>query len=86
VASADIILAFWDDTTCHTFIHELSCEQPETTKELLDIATRHASSEEAVGAAFILANVGTAANGGRAVPTKATIKSTRKGTKGRKKG
>jgi hypothetical protein len=67
-------------------VHELDCEQPKTTKELLDIATQHASSEEAVRAAFILGNMGVAANNGQAAPTKATIKDARKGAKGCKKG
>jgi hypothetical protein len=53
-----------------------------TTKELLNIATRHASGEEAVGAAFVLGNTGVAANGGRAALTRATIKGARKGAKG----
>jgi hypothetical protein len=34
-------------------VHELSHEQPKTTNELLNIATRHTSSEEAVGAILI---------------------------------
>jgi hypothetical protein len=55
-------------------------------KKLLDIATRHVSGEEAVGAAFVLGNARAAANGGRAVLTEATIKGARKGTKGSKKG
>jgi hypothetical protein len=42
---------------CRTLVHELRHEQPKTTKEILDIATRHASSEEVVGAAFVLGNV-----------------------------
>jgi hypothetical protein len=37
-------------------VHELSLDQPNTTKELLDIATRHASGEEAVGAILVLEN------------------------------
>jgi hypothetical protein len=65
---------------CRTLVHEIGREPPKTTKELLEITTRHTSSEEAVGAAFILANAGTA------MPTKATVKSTRKGAKGGKKG
>jgi hypothetical protein len=36
---------------------------PKTTKELLDIATRHASGKEAVGAAFTLVTTGTTSNG-----------------------
>jgi hypothetical protein len=71
---------------CRTLVHELCHEKPKTTKELLDIATRHASGKEAVGAAFILANAGMTAGGGRATPTKATAKRARKGTKGGKKG
>ena len=33
-------------------VHKLGCKGPRTTKELLDIATSHASGEEAVGAIF----------------------------------
>jgi hypothetical protein len=86
VGDADVISAFWDGTTCHTLVHELSCEQQKTTKELLDVTTWHASSKEVVGAAFILANAGTVASGGWAAPTNATDKSARKGTKGGTKG
>jgi hypothetical protein len=35
-------------------VHEFSHDQLNTTKELLNIATRHAYSEEVVGAAFVL--------------------------------
>ena len=31
----------------------MGCKGPRTTKELLDIATSHASGEEAVGAIFV---------------------------------
>jgi hypothetical protein len=34
-------------------VHELGGEQPKTTTELLNITTRHASDEEAVGVVFI---------------------------------
>jgi hypothetical protein len=34
-------------------MHELDCDQLKTMKELLNIATRHASGEEAIGAVFI---------------------------------
>jgi hypothetical protein len=71
---------------CRTLLHEIGREQPKTTKELLDITTRHAFGEEAVGAAFILGNVGAVANGGQATPTKATVKSARKGGKAEKRG
>jgi hypothetical protein len=64
-----------------------SRKQPRRYSTLpLDIATRHASSEEVVGAAFVLGNVKVATNGSRAATSKATINGTRKGTKGRKKG
>jgi hypothetical protein len=86
VADADVISVFWDVMMCHTLVHELGREQPKTTKELLDIATRHASGEEAVGAAFILGNVKVAASNDRAAPSKATVKGTRKGAKGGEKG
>jgi hypothetical protein len=69
---------------CRTLVHEFGREQPKTTKELLDIATWHASSEEAVGAAFILVNAGAVTNGGRTTPTKATIKGAKGGKKGQK--
>jgi hypothetical protein len=71
---------------CRTLVHELGREQPKSTKEMLDIITRHASVEEAVGVAFVLANAGTAASGGRATPTMVAIKSTMKDAKGGKKG
>jgi hypothetical protein len=49
------------------------------------MTTQHASSKEAVGAAFVLSNAGSALGGGWAVLTKGTIKSSSKGTKGDKK-
>jgi hypothetical protein len=85
VSDADVIFAFWDSTTCRTLVHELSYDQPKTTKELLNIATQHASSEEAVGAAFVLGNVAAAVDGGT-TPTLATTKGARKGAKGGKMG
>ena len=33
-------------------IHKLSCLKPQTTRDLLDIAMNHASSEEAVEVVF----------------------------------
>jgi hypothetical protein len=45
-------------------VQELDRDQPKTTKELFDIATRHASGEEAVGAIFIQSNRKAAPNGG----------------------
>jgi len=52
VADADIIGAFISGTTCKTLVHKLGRKGPRTTKELLDITTNHASSEDAVGAIF----------------------------------
>jgi hypothetical protein len=79
VANADVISMFWDDMTCRILVHELGREQPKTTKELVSIATRHTSSEEAVEATFILGNTEAAASSGRAIPTKATNKGGKKG-------
>jgi hypothetical protein len=39
VADGNVILAFWDGTMCHTLVHEFGRKQPETVKELLEIAT-----------------------------------------------
>jgi hypothetical protein len=39
-------------TTYESLVHKLGCKGSRTTKELLDIATSHASGEEAVGAIF----------------------------------
>jgi hypothetical protein len=82
VADADVTSAFWIDTMCRTLVQELTRDQPNTTKELLDIATRHASGEEAVGAAFVLGNGKMAPCSSPVAPSKATIK----GDKGSKKG
>ena len=42
--------------TCESLIHKLGYLKPHTTRDLLDVATNHASSEKANGAVF---------NGGR---------------------
>ena len=47
-----MIGAFLSGTTCESLVHKLGHKGPRTTKELLDIATSHASGEEAVGAIF----------------------------------
>ena len=47
-----MIGAFLSGTTCESLVHKLGCKGPQTTKELLDIATSHASSEEEVRAIF----------------------------------
>ena len=47
-----MIGVFLSGTTCESLVHKLGRRGPRTTKELLDIATSHASREEAVGAIF----------------------------------
>ena len=43
---------FLSRTTCESLIHKLGCLKPCTTHDLLDVATNHASDEEAVGEVF----------------------------------
>ena len=43
---------FLSRTTCKSLIHKFGYLKPHTTRDLLDVATNHASSEEAVGAVF----------------------------------
>jgi hypothetical protein len=57
VADVDVISAFLSDTMCHILVHELGHDKAKTTKELYDIATRHASSEGVVGVVFILGRI-----------------------------
>ena len=52
VVDADVVNAFLSGTNYESLIHKLGCLKPHTTRDLLDIATNHASSEEAVGAVF----------------------------------
>ena len=52
----EVISAFLSRTTCESLIHKLDCLKPRTTHNLLNVATNHASGEEAVRAVF---------NGGR---------------------
>jgi hypothetical protein len=66
---------------CRPLVHELSCDQPNTTKVLFDITTQHASGEEVVGAAFILGDGKTVPGGRRVVSSKATCKGAKKGAK-----
>jgi hypothetical protein len=65
MADTDVIMAFWSGMMCWTLVHEI----------------RHAFSEEAVGASFILSNMKVAGGGNQAAPSKAAIKSGRKGGK-----
>ena len=52
VVDTDIISAFLSGTNYESLIHKLGCLKPRTTRDLLDVATNHASGEEAVGAVF----------------------------------
>jgi hypothetical protein len=55
-------------------------------KELLDIAIRHASSEEAVGVVFMQSSGKATPSGGWGVPTKATDKGAKRGARSDKRG
>jgi ribose 5-phosphate isomerase len=48
VCDANVIGALLTGTTYESLVHKLRRKSQRTTKELLDIATNHASSEEAV--------------------------------------
>jgi hypothetical protein len=70
---------------CRTLVHEIDRDQPKTMKELLNIATRHASSEEAVMAIFIQSCRKAALVDDRGAPPKTTDKSVKRGTKSDKR-
>jgi hypothetical protein len=68
-------------------VHELGHKKPKTTKELLDIATRHAFDEEAVGAIFIQNSRKVDPTGGRGGQLKASgDKGAKTSTKSDKRG
>ena len=48
IMDADVIRAFISGTTNEALIHELGCNKLRMTRELLDLTTSHASSEEAI--------------------------------------
>jgi hypothetical protein len=77
---------FWSGMTYRTLVHELGREQLKTTKELLDIATRHASDEEVVGAVFVQGGHKVVLSGGRGTSAIATHKGTKRGIKSDKRG
>ena len=52
VVDANVISMFLSGTTYESLIHKLGCLKPHTTCDLLNVATNHISSEEAVGAVF----------------------------------
>jgi hypothetical protein len=64
----------WSGINCRTLVHELGHYPPKTTKELLNITTRLASSTGAVGAMFVQSSAKAAPNIGQGAPTKATDK------------
>jgi hypothetical protein len=52
LVDTDVISALISGTTSKTLVHKLGCKSPQTTKELLDIATIHASGEDIVSSIF----------------------------------
>jgi hypothetical protein len=52
IVDADVIRVFISDMTNKALVHELGHCKPQTTRELLDLATSHASSKEVVHAIF----------------------------------
>jgi hypothetical protein len=52
LTDTDVISAFILGTTKETLVHKLGRKSPRTTKELLNIATTHASIKDAVGTIF----------------------------------
>jgi hypothetical protein len=69
-----------------TLQHELGRDQLKATKELVDIATRHAFGEEAIGLVFVQGDGKMVPSGNRGAPPNATVKCTKRSAKGRKKG
>jgi hypothetical protein len=65
ICDTDVISTFWSNMNCRTQVHDLDRDQPKTMKEILDIATRHASGEEAVRAIFLQNSGKVAPDGGR---------------------
>jgi hypothetical protein len=52
VTDSDVIGAFLADTTCRDLVSKLGRKTPTRASELMDIATKFASSQEAVEAIF----------------------------------
>jgi hypothetical protein len=77
-------LAFWSDMNCQILVNELGHDQPKMMKELLDITTRHASSEEVVRAIFVHGDGKVAHDNSRGAPLKAVVKGTKRSAKGDK--
>jgi hypothetical protein len=52
ITDSDVIGAFLADTTCRDLVSKLGCKTPTRASELMDIATKFASGQEAVEAIF----------------------------------
>jgi hypothetical protein len=52
ITDSDVIRAFLAGTTCRDLVSKLGCKTPTKVSELMDIATKFASSQEAVEAIF----------------------------------
>jgi hypothetical protein len=48
ITDVNVINAFTHGTTCESFVHNLGCSNPCTTREVLNIAATHAMGEEAI--------------------------------------
>jgi hypothetical protein len=68
-----------------TLVHEFGHDQPNTTKELLNIATGHTSGEEAVGSNFIRDSGRAAPGGDRGTVLKTSSKGAKRYAKGDKR-
>jgi hypothetical protein len=67
-------------------VHELGCDQPKTTKELLDVTTRHAFGEEAVWAVFMQGSGKVNLGSDQGAPSKAADNGAKKGARSDKRG
>jgi hypothetical protein len=52
ITDSDIIRAFLADTTCRDLVSKLGRKTPTKASELMDIATKFASAQEAIEAIF----------------------------------
>jgi hypothetical protein len=77
---------FWSGTSCWTLLHELDPNHLKTMKDLLDIATQHTPSEEAVEAVFVQGDGKTIPDGNRGHHPKLPTKVLREAPKAAKRG
>ena len=54
----DVVSVFLYGTTYQSLVHKLGCVKPRTTRDLLDIATNHASDEEVSERSLATAGIG----------------------------